>query len=136
MRPLTFVQKLPFIIFCIIGAAAMLVPEVKSQSASTAQSASGALVTSGSSPVLSACGTSPTIRGNNFGGIITAGTGLVSSCTLTFVPAFATAPSCVASNVSTKDSLGAATTTTTVIISTLGVDLTSDIVNYICVQVP
>ncbi len=107
---------------------------LEAQSASTVSSASGALVTSGAAPTLSACGGSPTVRGNNFGGLVTTGTGPLASCTLTFVPAFATAPACTLNDQSLVTALSGATTTTTLIIT--GSDITSDVIHYICVQVP
>jgi hypothetical protein len=53
--------------------------------------------TSGSTPSLSSCGTSPTIVGNDTAGTVTTGTGS-TGCTVTFASAFATnAPICVMS---------------------------------------
>lgn len=126
----------PFILIGILLVSFGLATIASTQSASTVSSASGALSTNGAAPVVSACGTTPTIRGNNYGGVITTGSGPISACTITFTPAFGTVPSCVASNTSTGAGIAAATTTTTLVMTGSGVDMTSDIVNYICVQVP
>ncbi len=49
--------------------------------------------TSGLVPVLSACGTSPTIVGNDWAGSIVSGTG-AGNCTLTFFHSYVSAPIC------------------------------------------
>lgn len=55
----------------------------------------GHLAFSGSAPAMSACGTTPTVNGNDNRGIITLGSGTATSCTLTFSRAWAGTPGCV-----------------------------------------
>ena len=61
-------------------------------SQNTSLSVGGHIVTGGSSPSLSSCGTSPSVSGNDTAGVITTGTGTVNSCTLTFANPYVTAP--------------------------------------------
>lgn len=92
------------------------------------------IVTAGSSPSLSSCGTSPTISGNDNAGKVTIGTGgVTTTCVLTFNQTWTTAPSCFANNETSIVLVQAVSTTTTV---TLNVTLpfgASDVVSYNCV---
>lgn len=45
---------------------------------------SGHVTTGGGTPAVSSCGTSPSISGNDTSGTVTTGTGVVTSCTITF----------------------------------------------------
>ena len=86
----------------------------------------------GADPVLSACGTSPTVVGADSFGQVTIGTGVTTSCTATFDSAFGVAPSCTLTGDNTA--LGyAVTTTTTVMTITSSADMASDVINYTCV---
>ena len=53
----------------------------------------GHLKASGTAPVLTSCGTSPTISGSDVAGIITTGSG-ATTCTVTFAATYTTVPSC------------------------------------------
>jgi hypothetical protein len=131
-------KKFPWIAIGILLIAFGLAgKEAHSQSASTAQGASGALVTSGSAPAVSSCGTSPTIRGNNFGGLVTIGSAPGTTCVLTFAPAFLSAPACVMVNQTTAGAAHKDTTTLTTLTLTGSPGLNAaDVWAYICVQVP
>lgn len=50
----------------------------------------------GPSPTISACGTNPSVIGSDTAGTITAGTGTVTSCLLTFTAAYSAPPVCFA----------------------------------------
>lgn len=101
---------------------------------------SGAVVTKGNVsangsaiPVLSSCGTSPSITAGStdFAGNYTTGSA-ATTCTITFATAFAVAPTCIITN-----NTGAATliptysTSTTAI--TVATDIASTAYNYVCI---
>lgn len=46
-------------------------------------------------PTVTGCGTGATVLGNDSAGVITMGTGVVTTCTLTFARAWVVAPVCV-----------------------------------------
>jgi len=86
---------------------------------------------SGTSPALSSCGTSPSITGADSAGKITIGTGVTTSCTVTFATTFAQTPACVVSG--DNSAVGyAATTSTTVLTITSSADMAGDVISYIC----
>ncbi len=90
-----------------------------------------AMETTGTDPVLTACGTTPAIVGADAAGKITIGTGGPTSCTVTFSTAFASAPSCIVTGDNTA--LGyAATTSTTVLTVTSSADMSTDVISYFC----
>lgn len=85
-------------------------------------------------PVLSSCGTSPSIAtgSTDLSGRVTTGTGTPTGCVITFASAFAAAPSCVV-----VSQTAYATTTPAYTVSTTAITLTqaagdSRIYNYIC----
>lgn len=84
-------------------------------------------------PTVGTCGTSPSINGTDMAGHVTFGTGVVTSCTVTFATAWTRAPSCVVSD-NTQSGIAprVQTSTTTMIISNT-VSIASDIISYICV---
>lgn len=93
----------------------------------------GHLVFTGTAPVMSACGTSPSVAGNDNVGRITVGTGgIAASCTLTFNAAWGTAPSCVVNDESTTLLLKGIATTTTLVVSVGTVFGASDKITYHC----
>lgn len=51
--------------------------------------------TTGNAPVLTSCGTSPTISGTDSAGTVTTGTGTPTGCVITFNAAYTAAPACV-----------------------------------------
>lgn len=84
------------------------------------------------SPVVSACGTTPAITGSNTAGKVTVGTGVTTSCTVTFDTAYANAPACTIAGDSTANTY-AATTSNTALTIISSADMDSDVVMYICV---
>ena len=89
------------------------------------------LSTAPATPVLSACGTTPTIVGTDFSAIVTTGTGAVTSCTITFSTAFGTAPRCVVSMGTTNAGPVFATATTTALTINYA-SAASQILDYVC----
>ena len=87
-------------------------------------------------PVVSACGTTPTILGNSDQSFrITVGTGgVATSCTVTFAHSWVTLPSCVASSTDIA-ALSVTTNTTTVVISAAAPFTASAKIHVICLGV-
>jgi hypothetical protein len=82
-------------------------------------------------PTVSACGTDPSIEGDDFAGVVTIGSGVVTSCTITFAKAYAVAPSCViTSDAVIVIRVGAISTTTVTLNS--GVSIATNIIHYQC----
>lgn len=86
----------------------------------------------GSSPTLSACGTTPSVSGGDHGGKITIGTGVTTSCTVTFAATYDNAPACVIAGDNTAVTY-AATTSTSALTITSSADMASDLISFICV---
>jgi len=94
---------------------------------------SGAQATGGPDPGLSSCGTTPSIVGSDYASKVTIGSGVTTSCTITFAnTGFANAPACVVTGDNTAIGY-AATTTTTVLTITSSADMASDVISFICV---
>jgi hypothetical protein len=93
----------------------------------------GTLLTSGGTPSVSSCGTSPTLASGSTdtAGIINVGSGVVTSCTLTFSTAMSSAPSCVVSTSLATVVAGISTTTSAATIA-LSVSLGSGNIHYHC----
>ncbi len=85
-------------------------------------------------PVLSSCGTSPTIVGSDSHGTITVGSVSATGCTMTFSTPYATAPSCVISNRSMSVVNALTYTVTTSALTLTQTGLTGDLIDYICMQ--
>lgn len=93
----------------------------------------GRHVSTGSTPVISACGTSPSVIGNDEAGQITIGSGgIATSCTLTFASAWTTAPICLVNHQGAIVAARAVTTTTTLVIDTVLALTASGKIDYIC----
>jgi len=96
---------------------------------------SGHLGASGTAPVVSACGTTPsTVTGNDQYGRLTTGSGgTVQSCTLTFAAAYTAAPSCVVNDETSILLVRATATTTTLVLdSAVAGTLESEALTYVC----
>lgn len=85
----------------------------------------------GSAPSVSTCGTTPSIVGTDMAGKVTIGTGVVTSCTLTFATAWGNAPSCFANDESTSLLVSTATTTTVLTI-TSATTMATNVIAYGC----
>lgn len=82
-------------------------------------------------PVLSSCGTTPTITGSDMAGKVVIGSGIISSCTITFNASWTNAPACVANNETAILLVRAVSTQTTVVLS-VATTFQSDTVSYMC----
>lgn len=81
-------------------------------------------------PVLSSCGTAPSIVGNDTVGKITTGS-VTTTCTITFSTAYNVAPACI---VQTQGAATQPTFTTSTTAITMTVDIVSTVYNYICMS--
>lgn len=86
-----------------------------------------------SAPVLSACGTTPTISGTDIAGTVTMGTGSPTGCVITFATAYVTAPNCSVDSQSQLASF--AYTVTNAAITTVQTGTSSNKVTYFCLPV-
>lgn len=95
-----------------------------------------AIVTSGSAPTVSACGTSPTISGNDSSGAVTIGTGgIVSACTLSFSATKSSTPHCFTNDRTEIVAVSvSAVSTTAFTISKTTPFAASSVIDYFCVQ--
>ncbi len=85
----------------------------------------GHLISHGTNPTISSCGTSPTITGDDRNMRIQAGSVLATSCTITFAHTYGTAPVCtITQETGTPVAVVASSTPTTLVIS--GGTFTSD----------
>lgn len=76
------------------------------------------LITGGTAPTMGACGTSPSVLGNDNAMLVTVGTGgVATTCAVTFATAYATAPVCLAQNDTDRVAYSMVTTTTTLTIT-------------------
>lgn len=92
----------------------------------------GHIRTAGTAPTLSACGVTPTILGNDIAGKVTTGSGVITSCTLTFDTAWTSAPACTVNDETAIQLIRGVSTTTTLII-TSATAITSQVISYICI---
>lgn len=89
--------------------------------------------TTGADPVLTSCGTTPTVVGSDMAGNITIGTGTITSCIVTFAVAYAVAPACTIAGDNVAVTY-ARTISTTVLTILSSADMATDVVSYICVE--
>jgi len=96
----------------------------------------GHIGSSGSTPSIGSCGTSPSIVGTDTRGEITTGTGSPTSCTLSFATAYSSSPFCVVtpvgSNPNTQFWISAKSTAAITI--TFAASLNSQKFNYFCMK--
>ena len=94
---------------------------------------SGHLQFGGKRPTVSSCGTNPGgVVGNDHAGKITTGTGVFSSCTLTFNVPWTNAPACMATNETQILLVRAVSTQITVVFDVATTIGASDIIAYQC----
>lgn len=93
------------------------------------------VISSGTIPSVSSCGTSPSMDGNatDFAGTINTGSASPTACTLTFANPFATIPTCVVSDDLQTAEPAITSRSTTAITITLGAALNSGHLFFICV---
>lgn len=88
----------------------------------------------GAAPVVSACGTTPAISGDDNSGKVTIGSGgLATSCTITFDTAWVSAPHCFVNNRTTIAVNQATTTTTTLTINSALAFAVGAEIDYHCI---
>lgn len=92
----------------------------------------GHQVTSGPPPVISSCGTSPTVVGNDSAGIIST-SGTVTSCTMTFATAYKTTPSCTTDDSSTGSTADIVSQSASAVTFGFSVSLGTGFIDYQCV---
>lgn len=91
----------------------------------------GHVLTLGRPPVLTSCGTSPTIAGTDYAGTVTGGSANAAGCVITFAQAYLATPYCllVAENPATSP-LAYSASTTAITIS--GTNMGAAVAHYIC----
>ena len=93
------------------------------------------VISSGTVPSVSSCGTSPSMDGNStdFAGTINTGSASPTACTLTFANPFANTPVCVVSDDLQTSEVSVTSRSTTAITMTMSAALSSHTIFYICV---
>lgn len=91
----------------------------------------GHVITGGNQPTASACGSVPNIAGDDTAGIVTVGSGSVSSCQITFVQAYTTAPACTANDNTSFLAIRPQVTTTGLTL-TAASSFSGDNISYTC----
>jgi hypothetical protein len=92
----------------------------------------GHITSEGTAPTVSACGTTPSIYGTDTAGKVITGSGVITSCTLTFALGWSIAPVCMVGDETAIQLIRGASTTTTLII-TSATAITSHLISYICI---
>jgi len=92
------------------------------------------LILSGPPPVLSSCGTNPTVTGNDRGGYVTVGSVSATGCTITFAHAYSARPSCTLTNESMSVVNAMTYTVSASAITVTQTGLTGDVLDYQCQQ--
>ena len=76
------------------GSAVPILNVANTWAAGALQSFAGHVASSGAAPVLSSCGTSPAVTGDDKDAVVTMGTGTPTGCVITFNAAYTSAPLC------------------------------------------
>lgn len=92
----------------------------------------GDLVSSGTTPGMGTCGTSPSVLGTDTAGVITIGGGVVTSCTMNWANTKGSIPVCVMSTNSTAVTGDITTTSTSSITFGFSATLGGGTINYLC----
>lgn len=91
--------------------------------------------TNNSTPTIGTCGTDPSVSGTDLKGVITVGTGAVTSCALNFGVAYGTAPTCLCNAIkSTTPIACAVTASTTVMTVTTAATVDTGTITYMCFE--
>jgi hypothetical protein len=88
-----------------------------------------------STPVLTSCGTSPTITGTDVAGTVTMGTATPTGCIITFAVAYALAPHCLVTWIATPLASQSYSTSATAI-TTTQTGTNSNVLKYACFAQP
>ncbi len=94
--------------------------------------ADGHIVSSGTVPTLGSCGSSPSIDGTDFQGVITVGGGVVTACTINFANAFGRPPVCICGDNSTTVACSNGGITSTAYTINTSATLGGGLLYYIC----
>lgn len=86
----------------------------------------------GTSPTVTSCGTSPAIAGNDEVGVVTIGTGVVTSCVVNFSQVWKTPPVCVFVSDSATAVISQAAITTALLGVRMSVSLPGAKIYYMC----
>ena len=94
----------------------------------------GTALSNGGAPSVSSCGGSPSLESgaSDTAGIIDVGSGIVTSCTVTFSQAMAAAPSCVVASSLPSVTAGVSTSTAALTVA-LSITLGGGKIYYVCV---
>ena len=108
---------------------------VSSQNGTTTFAAKydGDLISSGTTPGMGTCGSSPSVFGTDTAGVITIGSGIVTSCTMNWANTKGSVPVCVMSTNSTAVTGDITTTSTSSITFGFSATLGGGTINYICI---
>jgi hypothetical protein len=82
-------------------------------------------------PVVTSCGTSPTITGSDFAGLVTVGTGTPTTCTITFSATFSGIPVCVVNSATQLAAFSYTVSATAIAVTQTATS--SNLIRYICV---
>ena len=92
----------------------------------------GHTIATGADPVITSCGTTPSVSGSDRAGNVTIGTEVTTSCTVTFAEPYASTPSCTVTGDNTAVTY-ARTISATVLTIISSADMASDVISYNCV---
>lgn len=108
---------------------------VSSQNGTTTFAAKydGDLISSGTTPGMGTCGSSPSVFGTDTAGVITVGSGIVTSCTMNWANTKGSIPVCVMSTNSTAVTGDITTTSTSSVTFGFSATLGGGTINYICI---
>lgn len=96
-------------------------------------SSTGHIISSGTTPSMGTCGTSPSLVGTDNAGTITVGSGIVTSCTLNFANSFANTPVCTESDNSTAITGDISSLSASSITFSFSASLGGGTIYYICI---
>ena len=91
----------------------------------------GHTIATGADPVITSCGTTPSVSGSDRAGNVTIGTEVTTSCTVTFAEPYASTPSCTVTGDNTAVTY-ARTITASVLTILSSADMASDVISYNC----
>jgi len=93
----------------------------------------GHIVSSGTTPSMGTCGSSPSVSGSDTAGLIAVGSGSVTSCTMNFANSYLNPPVCVESDTSTSVTADIISITTAAVTFGFSSSLGGGSIWYICI---
>lgn len=91
------------------------------------------VISSGTTPSMGTCGSSPSVIGSDMAGVVTVGGGVVTSCTMNFASPFVNTPVCVESDNSTSVTADISSISSTSVTFGFSATLGGGTVQYICI---